>query len=783
MYFYRAVKTRRHFLMSRLGDTVRQTYHTNPITLTGGSKKEMKRTLISTRTALLFALVLVLCLAVTIALTVQSQAEAQVTEPQTVIQSASIPNGTEHEVNSLDSLRQVISSATSGDTIKLAANIGNITETITFSGDNKELTLDLNGHKLTGNGTCDIITINAGTVTLIDSSASDEENTGTITGGTRGIYVAQSSAKFVMQGGTITGNAGANGSGVKVDYGAFFEMIDGTINANMVFGSGGGVWVGNQATFKMTGGMITNNSATLYGGGVHVSTNGTFEMSEGVISENRAKMGGGVSLLYEGANFKFDGGTIYRNTAPYGGGVFAGQSATFTMTNGAIDHNSASGYAGGVRLQSGATFTMDGGEITNNSSAGTCGGVYVNGASAEFIMNGGVISGNSALSNAGGVYIFSAGSEGAGIFTMTGGTIINNYSGYQAGGVMVRAAGRADVNISGNSVIKDNFDVNGAKSNLRLESNQRITISSALTDEAEIWVQTNSNSNTFAFTSGYSGSAVKYFFSDDVNKCLRYNNGELQVCKHELTYSTSYSNSAEHWKQCQYCGEKTTAESHAVSGNWTASSENHTAKCDVCQATVTAVHTLGEYLSDGDGKHYQECAICDYATEHEAHVAGELQCDASAHWQECTLCNTRFDFVAHDWHSIGFTANGETHTATCSDCGQTSTEEHNLVLKQDDVGYWQECKYCSHKTDKTAFPTTSVAPDPSNPNPSNPDPGNPTPSNPTPGNPTPSDPTPAKESWFDTHPLPLGYALVALGAMLLVILVLAYAARKPKEKK
>ena len=190
-----------------------------------------------------------------------------------------------------------------GETIMLTRDINapNTGEKIlTIS---QDITLDLNGHTLTGNGQSEVIRIGEfGCLTLTDSSAA---GTGLVTGGSDHIvYVAEEGA-FVMDGGTIAGNSPDD------------------INSSC----GGGVFVDGDGSFEMSGGAITNNTAA-YGGGVYVHCNGSFYMcdGDGLIAGNTATYsGGGVYIARAendwdiGATFDMSGGVISGNFAGTGG--------------------------------------------------------------------------------------------------------------------------------------------------------------------------------------------------------------------------------------------------------------------------------------------------------------------------------------------------------------------------------------------------------------------------------------------------------------------------------
>ena len=153
------------------------------------------------------------------------------------------------------------------------------------------VTLCLNGHKITAADGMDAIYMTGGSITLTDC-----KGVGTITHASsktgRGVYV--SSGTFNMYGGSITGN-----------------------KAQDAQGRGGGVYVySGSGTFNMSGGSITGNNAyksdyiSTFGGGVCVGS-GIFTVSGEVTVTDNTK--GGT----KGADGKFTGDTknnVYLST-------------------------------------------------------------------------------------------------------------------------------------------------------------------------------------------------------------------------------------------------------------------------------------------------------------------------------------------------------------------------------------------------------------------------------------------------------------------------------------
>ena len=245
------------------------------------------------------------------------------------------------------------------------------------------VTLCLNGHKITAADGMDAIYMTGGSFTLTDC-----KGVGTITHASsktgRGVYV--SSGTFNMYGGSITGNkaqdAQGRGGGVYVYSGSgTFNMYGGSITGNRATGDGGGVYKsGSNSSFNMYGGSITGNTANSYGGGVYVDGGG-FTMSGGTIGgtktgeTNTATYGGGG--VYAKATFEMTGGSITGNNAAYGGGVYTVNE--FKMSGGSITGNNAyksdyiSTFGGGVCVGSGI-FTVSGEvTVTDNTKGGTKG--------------------------------------------------------------------------------------------------------------------------------------------------------------------------------------------------------------------------------------------------------------------------------------------------------------------------------------------------------------------------------------------------------------------------
>ena len=437
------------------------------------------------------------------------------------------------------------------------------------------VTLCLNGHKITAADGMDAIYMTGGSFTLTDC-----KGVGTITHASsktgRGVYV--SSGTFNMYGGSITGNkaqdAQGRGGGVYVYSGSgTFNMYGGSITGNRATGDGGGVYKsGSNSSFNMYGGSITGNTANSYGGGVYVDGGG-FTMSGGTIGgtktgeTNTATYGGGG--VYAKANFEMTGGSITGNETNRGGGVYVtgkgsftmsasadgqnipsitgnnatengggvyviGSSSTFKMTGGTIggtdanDANTATN-GGGVCVSKNGSFEMSGSScITNNKADSYGGGVNINYASATFTMKGGSITGNNAYKSdyistfGGGVCV------GSGIFTVSGEvTVTDNTKGGTKG---------ADGKFTGDT-----------KNNVYLPTGKTITIGTdKLSEGAQLGVTVSGDYGDYPFTSGWNANMSDktpsdYFISDTDGYVAKLNGSELKMVTHvhNWTYTAS----------------------------------------------------------------------------------------------------------------------------------------------------------------------------------------------------------------------------------------------------
>lgn len=317
---------------------------------------------------------------------------------------------------------------------------------------NRDITLDLNGHGLYYQGGSNLFEVQSGgTLTIEDSGAVAE--TETTVGNQYGClatltksgnmptkltyYVTESTASGisttetvkmheVTPKGVIAAESNAQ-SIVKVTGGGSFALKGGLLtnpNKRIVDNDHSTVTIsgGYIAGGNVTGGVDTDS----WGGGIF-NKNGTVTMTGGVIAANQAYSGGGIAM--DGGSFTMSGGCISGNKC-------------LAENNFTQNGDGKYGQGGGV-FGNGATIELSGSAyITNNRDEITCGcsgsGCHGGGGVAtthnsRITMSGGFVTGNYSKEAGGGLYVGHA-DGGSNWLTMTGGIVAENYSDTSEGG-------------------------------------------------------------------------------------------------------------------------------------------------------------------------------------------------------------------------------------------------------------------------------------------------------------------------------------------------------------
>ena len=192
---------------------------------------------------------------------------------------------------------------------------GDITLTGTLSINNKELSIDLNGHTIT--------------------AANNQRAFNISNGGT--LEIKDSVGKGIIQGnGTVTGHGGA----------IYME--------------------GSGSALTISGGTIQGFTASTSGGGVYMS-DGTFNMTGGAIENCTASEGAGVKMYPDSGNtctFTMSDSAEIKNCSNDGVSIAWSGTSKFTMSGGTIDNNK--GYGLWTSARSNTEILLSGGTITNS---------------------------------------------------------------------------------------------------------------------------------------------------------------------------------------------------------------------------------------------------------------------------------------------------------------------------------------------------------------------------------------------------------------------------------
>ena len=219
------------------------------------------------------------------------------------------------------------------------------------------------------------VLLNGQNATMIMTGGTITENESADINSTPGVLV-YNGASFTMENGTISNNTGFRGAGVLVadfnnlpyspDTSSKFVMSDGEITGNIAKDA-----CGSEVTAPNPG-----------GGGVFIQDNAEFLMTGGTISKNKSySMGGGVATsnkdMNGGGKFTLKGGTISENSAVFGGGVYSYSKDTVLLEKGHIEKNKAGNAGGGIYVSMAPyNIKLNRTLITGNSASIMGGGVW-----------------------------------------------------------------------------------------------------------------------------------------------------------------------------------------------------------------------------------------------------------------------------------------------------------------------------------------------------------------------------------------------------------------------
>lgn len=151
-----------------------------------------------------------------------------------------------------------------------------------------------------------------------------------------------------------------------------------------------------------------------------------------------------------------------------------------------------------------------------------------------------------------------------------------------------------------------------------------------------------------------------------------------QALGHEHNYDvTEYkTNETHHWYECS-CGEKAEVKTHTYDSDCDAA-------CNGCGYTRTVTHTFGSWVSDANN-HWKECS-CGEKAELAAHVPGAAATETTP--QTCTVCNHVLKEATTHTHNYGseYKSDSKNHWHECSCGDKKDLEEHKFdggVVKEE----------------------------------------------------------------------------------------------------
>ena len=313
------------------------------------------------------------------------------------------------------------------------------------------------------------------------------------------------------------------------------------------------------------GGLITGSAVKGNGGGIvvkdeaHVTLNtvGIIGCRAQVDGDNSGK-GGGVYMTGKGAHLTLNTSGIEGCYAQNGGGIYAENimGGSIDINDSYIDNNMVNGSGGGIYFNKTAldAFASGTSTIAGNKAGVRGGGVYIYGSTSK--LKNIEISRNQA-NEGGGSFNSDQGGNSA-TFTFSHVEFLNNTATNQGGGLLVGDIGLAlvdctvtgntavrgaglyvppginrDFEISGKSIIKDNYTRGGYMSNIDMTDSpaEGDRISFRLLDGSDVWISYTdiSNWNAVQVTPAdiVDTNCVEYIHSEEEGWHYEYLNGKI----------------------------------------------------------------------------------------------------------------------------------------------------------------------------------------------------------------------------------------------------------------
>ena len=348
--------------------------------------------------------------------------------------------------------------------------------------DSKTLTLDMNGHKITGNGKDSAIRVHEHADFTLKSSVDEsfyytgfDNETG------------EKSGMTITSGGLVTGGHSViDAGGINMD-GDCNVTLDNVAVAGNDSAMGGGIQCHSNSTLKLeNGSTVTHNRASEDGGGIFMAGSETDNISvvhldNASVSANYATYsGGGIDANVDNATIYLqNNSTISDNTAQRGGGIFCNYTYFHVISKdrtGSINNNKATSgndedmtYGGGGIFVNRVRWSEHFGEISGvtlkgNNTVDKGGAIFINQPHTHVSYC--QITDNGSDKDGGGIYV---NDDNCSVTScnVTGNVSGKNGTNYEGGGIYVTS--KYDLTLDGLCTIKGNTRcIGGSADNLFL---------------------------------------------------------------------------------------------------------------------------------------------------------------------------------------------------------------------------------------------------------------------------------------------------------------------------
>ena len=341
----------------------------------------------------------------------------------------------------------------------------------------KELTIDMNGHRISNTGDGGVIHLYEGASLTLTSSKQDitfdyigyDPNDGSE------IITGTKKPMKLVSGGLVTGGHSSAGAGIYMEAGSHLTLDGIAVAGNFsesAYGCdcGGGVYAEKNCTVLIEGdAKVRTNSAFSGGAGVYLDgDNSTLTIDNAHVEANRSQYGGGVysNGSNQTINLKNNGAINDNVSIHTGGGVYFNQTK-FTLlsedktgsisSNKAIPRGSGDNRGGGIFVDSKSgenSGLIKGLKICDNYANVDGGAILLNQESTT--VSECTITGNSAKEDGGAICVRNDKCT-IDSCTITGNVCNLSDSRYEGGGIFVGY--RYDIKMTGACIVKDNTRV------------------------------------------------------------------------------------------------------------------------------------------------------------------------------------------------------------------------------------------------------------------------------------------------------------------------------------